>query len=122
MVPNEKPRLLALNCRNQHLQPCAFAEDVGTGFLPPFKEMSTLVRKLETGRARMVQKFHIEFELTPPNNSVLVETLGRRGKPIRILRSTIANKADVVCTHYCPQGNQPRNENEHARWSGENSF
>ena len=51
-------------------------------------------------------KFHIEFELTA-NSSVLVERWVHRGKT-HSLTLYHRDKDNVVATHYCPQGNQPR--------------
>ncbi|QJB69786.1 hypothetical protein [Parasphingorhabdus halotolerans] len=82
----------------------AAAEDV-TPALSSFEQMSALAgdwkREGEDGK-----KFHIEFELTA-NNSVLVERWISRGKT-HSLTLYHRDKADVVATHYCPQGNQPR--------------
>ena len=70
-----------------------------------FEQMSTLVgdwkREGQDG-----SKFHIEFELTA-TDSVLVERWVSRGKT-HSLTLYHRDKADVVATHYCPQGNQPR--------------
>ena len=51
-------------------------------------------------------KFHIEFELTA-NDSVLIERWVSRGKT-HSLTLYHRDKSDVVATHYCRQGNQPR--------------
>ncbi|WP_323799258.1 hypothetical protein [Parasphingorhabdus sp.] len=51
-------------------------------------------------------KFHIQFELTA-KDSVLIERWVSRGKT-HSLTLYHRDKADVVATHYCPQGNQPR--------------
>lgn len=70
-----------------------------------FEQMSALVgdwkREGEDG-----SKFHIQFELTA-NDSVLIERWVSRGKT-HSLTLYHRDKADVVATHYCPQGNQPR--------------
>tara|TARA_R110000824_G_scaffold287042_1_gene475189 strand:- start:197 stop:700 length:504 start_codon:yes stop_codon:yes gene_type:complete len=82
----------------------ALAEDLAPA-PSAFEQMSTLAghwkREGQDG-----SKFHIEFELTA-NNSVLVERWVSRGKT-HSLTLYHRDKADVVATHYCPQGNQPR--------------
>ncbi|MEQ8744266.1 hypothetical protein [Parasphingorhabdus sp.] len=70
-----------------------------------FEQMSALVgdwkREGEDG-----SKFQIQFELTA-KDSVLIERWVSRGKT-HSLTLYHRDKADVVATHYCPQGNQPR--------------
>ncbi|WP_417618002.1 hypothetical protein [Parasphingorhabdus sp.] len=82
----------------------ALADELG----PPvssFEQMSALVgdwkREGEDG-----SKFQIQFELTA-KDSVLIERWVSRGKT-HSLTLYHRDKADVVATHYCPQGNQPR--------------
>lgn len=70
-----------------------------------FEQMSLLVGDWKR-EDRDGSKFHIEFELTA-NGSVLVERWVSRGKT-HSLTLYHRDKADVVATHYCPQGNQPR--------------
>ncbi|MFT5329536.1 MAG: hypothetical protein ACI9TB_000285 [Parasphingorhabdus sp.] len=70
-----------------------------------FEEMATLVGNWKW-EGQDGSKFHIEFELTA-NNSVLIERWVSRGKT-HSLTLYHRDKADVVATHYCPQGNQPR--------------
>ncbi|MEO9634432.1 MAG: hypothetical protein ABJF89_02745 [Parasphingorhabdus sp.] len=70
-----------------------------------FEQMSKLVGDWKR-EGRDGSKFHIEFELTA-NNSVLVERWVSRGKT-HSLTLYHRDQADVVATHYCPQGNQPR--------------
>ena len=60
--------------------------------------------------------FQIQFELIA-NDSVLVERWLRRGK-IRSLTLYHRDQTDVVATHYCPQGNQPRMKLRAADGSG----
>jgi len=50
--------------------------------------------------------FRILFELTA-NNSVLTETWLRKGKKHSLTVYHLDND-DLIVTHYCPQGNQPR--------------
>jgi len=50
--------------------------------------------------------FGILFELTA-NNSVLTETWLRKGKKHSLTVYHLDND-DLIVTHYCPQGNQPR--------------
>lgn len=50
--------------------------------------------------------FAISFELIA-NDSVLVETWLRKGKPHSLTLYHL-DKTKVMATHYCPQGNQPR--------------
>jgi len=70
-----------------------------------FEEMSTLVGNWKP-EGQDGSKFHIEFELTA-NKSVLVERWVNRGKT-HSLTLYHRDKAELVATHYCPQGNQPR--------------
>lgn len=70
-----------------------------------FEEMATLVGNWKR-EGQDGSKFHIEFELTA-SNSVLIERWVSRGKT-HSLTLYHRDKADVVATHYCPQGNQPR--------------
>lgn len=82
----------------------ALAEDLE--LMPSsFEHMSTLVGDWKR-EGRDGSKFHIEFELIA-NKSVLVERWVSRGKT-HSLTLYHRDKADVVATHYCPQGNQPR--------------
>jgi hypothetical protein len=80
------------------------AEDVAPA-PSSFEEMSTLVGNWKR-EGQDGSKFHIEFELTA-NNSVLVERWVSRGKT-HSLTLYHRDQADLVATHYCPQGNQPR--------------
>ena len=50
--------------------------------------------------------FRIYFELTA-NNSVLIETWLRKGKKHSLTLYHLDHD-DLIATHYCPQGNQPR--------------
>lgn len=70
-----------------------------------FEQMSTLVGNWKR-EGQDGSNFHIKFELTA-NSSVLVERWVSRGKT-HSLTLYHRDKADVVATHYCPQGNQPR--------------
>jgi|TARA_B110000114_G_C14796822_1_gene279107 hypothetical protein len=51
-------------------------------------------------------KFTISFELTA-NDTVLVETWNYEGKKHSLTIYHLDGK-DLIATHYCPQGNQPR--------------
>ena len=70
-----------------------------------FAQMSALVGDWER-EGTDGSKFHIQFELTA-KDSVLIERWVSRGKT-HSLTLYHRDKADVVATHYCPQGNQPR--------------
>jgi len=82
----------------------ALADELG----PPvssFEQMSALVGDWKR-EGTDGSKFHIQFELTA-KDSVLIERWVSRGKT-HSLTLYHRDKADVVATHYCPQGNQPR--------------
>jgi len=82
----------------------ALADELG----PPvssFEQMSALVGDWKR-EGTDGSKFHIQFELTA-KDSVLIERWVSRGKT-HSLKLYHRDKADVVATHYCPQGNQPR--------------
>ncbi len=51
-------------------------------------------------------KFYIDFELTA-NETVLIETWYRNNKKHSLTLYHL-NGNDLIATHYCPQGNQPR--------------
>lgn len=70
-----------------------------------FDEMKSLVGiwKKEGGKS---PNFSISFELTA-NSSVLVETWLRNGKKHSLTLYHLDNQ-NLMATHYCPQGNQPR--------------
>lgn len=70
-----------------------------------FEQMSALVGDWKRA-GKDGSKFRIEFELTA-NKSVLVErwVVGEKTHSLTLYHR---DKADVVATHYCPQGNQPR--------------
>jgi hypothetical protein len=70
-----------------------------------FDEMKSLVGvwKKEGGKS---PNFSISFELIA-NSSVLVETWLRNGKKHSFTLYHLDNE-NLMATHYCPQGNQPR--------------
>ncbi len=70
-----------------------------------FEQMSALVGNWKREGTDGL-KFHIQFELTA-NDSVLIERWVR-GDKTHSLRLYHRDQADLVATHYCPQGNQPR--------------
>ena len=82
----------------------ALAEDL-PAMPSSFEQMSTLVGDWKREGTDGI-KFHIEFELTA-NDSVLIERWVSGGKT-HSLTLYHRDKADLVATHYCPQGNQPR--------------
>lgn len=70
-----------------------------------FEEMKRLEGTWEKEGATN-SKFTISFELTA-NDSVLVETWNYEGKK-HSLTVYHPDGNDLIATHYCPQGNQPR--------------
>lgn len=70
-----------------------------------FEEMKRLEGVWEKEGATN-SKFTVSFELTA-NDTVLVETWNYEGKK-HSLTVYHPDGSDVIATHYCPQGNQPR--------------
>ncbi|WP_353411135.1 hypothetical protein [Pseudoteredinibacter isoporae] len=70
-----------------------------------FAQMKNLVG-IWTETEKPNSKFSIEFSLVS-NNSVLVETW-RRGTKKHSLTLYHLDGKNLIATHYCPQGNQPR--------------
>jgi hypothetical protein len=84
---------------------CATVPRTPVGAATTFAELGTLV-----GRWRRADKppeaFHIDYELIA-KDSVLVETWYVRGAKHSITVFHL-DGSDLMATHYCPQGNQPR--------------
>ena len=70
-----------------------------------FSQMKTLVGVWEKQGATN-SKFYISFELTA-NDTTLIETWNYKGKKHSLTLYHLNGK-DLMATHYCPQGNQPR--------------
>ena len=70
-----------------------------------FSQMKTLVGVWEKQGATN-SKFNISFELTA-NDTTLIETWNYKGKKHSLTLYHLNGK-DLMATHYCPQGNQPR--------------
>lgn len=70
-----------------------------------FEQMKSLVGQWRRENAPE-SKLGIEFKLLA-NDSVLVETWSSAGEPYSLTIYHL-DKDDLVATHYCPQGNQPR--------------
>jgi len=80
---------------------------VALNTIDAFNKMKTLVGVWQKEGGNN-PNFSISFELTA-NNSVLVETWLHKGKS-HSLTVYHLNSGNLMATHYCPQGNQPRLE------------
>jgi len=87
------------------LMPSAVNANTQLNAVKAFDEMKSLVGiwKKEGGKS---PNFSVSFELIA-NNSVLVETWLRKGKKHSFTLYHLDNE-NLMATHYCPQGNQPR--------------